>query len=482
MFTFPVAHFSSSAARYDVDNSLIFNDNDSATLTKTPGSAGNRRSMTFSFWLKRGNITEQMVIYNGSSDDYFQFRSDDVFNFISASADYRTTRKFRDPSAFTHFCIAFDTANAVDTERMKLYINRQQETEFGTYTAITQNEDLSFTNTVEQKWGNYQSSSGIFWDGYLAQVCLVDSSVLGPDSFGEFNSNGVWVPKAISASFGTTGYLLDFADSSALGNDVSGNNNDWTANNFASTDQSTDTPTLVYPTHADNHGRYTTNDGGGTVLSEGNRHVTKTGGNYSISELNSIPLSSGKYYCCTRPDTVYNLNGELGIMPRFAREKTVDYYYDYTDDGIIFGMELTTKMNLQGSGITNVQANWPITVQDNADLLVMALDFDAGTNGKMWCGIYDNSADELYWYNASSTSWVTTDLPATGSGETLALPSGDGYMFYTRNYASRGSTLGFGSGDLLSKFTAPSGFSPINSSTAPTPTIPDPTSAFHVIT
>ena len=468
-----------------VGNSVIFNDNDSPTLDFTPSSAGNRRSMSFSFWLKRGNLAEQMVIYNGAANDYIQFRSDDIFNIIlsgtGGSADYRTTRKFRDPSAWYHFVIAIDTANATSTERMKLYVNGRQETEFGTYTAITQNSDLSFTNTVKQQWGNYQTSSGIYWDGYLAEVCFVDGSTLGPDSFGKFNANGVWVPKTPAVTYGTTGYKLDFADSSALGNDVSGNNNDFTVNNITSTDQSTDTPTLVYPTHADNHGRYTTNDGGGTVLSEGNRHVTKTGANYSISELNSIPLSSGKYYCCTRPDTVQNLNGELGIMPRFAREKTVDYYYDYTDDGIIYGMELTTKMNLQGSGITNVMVTFPVTPENSADLLVMAIDFD---NSKLWAGIYDDSANELFWYKTSAGAWSSAneDIPGTGSDETITLPSGDGYMFYTRNYASRGSILGFGSGNLLSKFTAPSGFSEINSSTAPTPTIPDPTSAFQVIT
>ena len=71
-------------------------------------------------------------------------------------------------------------------------------------------------------------------------------------------------------------------------------------------------------------------------------------------------------------------------MPRFAREKTVDYYYDYTDDGIIYGMVLTTKMNLQGSGITNVMVTFPVTPENSADLLVMAIDFD---NSKLWAGI-----------------------------------------------------------------------------------------------
>jgi len=464
-----------------VGNSVIFNDDDSATLSRTPSSAGNRRSMTFSFWLKRGNITEQMVINNGG-DDYFQFRPDDVFNYQGASGDYRTTRKFRDTSAWYHFVISFDTANATSTERMKLYVNGRQETEFGTYTAITQDEDLDFTDGVAQQWGNYQSSSGIYWDGYLAEVCLADGSVLGPDSFGKFNANGVWVPKTPAVTYGTTGYKLDFADSSALGNDVSGNNNDWTANNLASTDQTTDTPTLAWPVIADNMGRYSTNATGTRVNSQGNLTSALSGGAFNFHDISGIPLTSGKWYAIIQPNAIYNQNGELGIMPRKARENTVDYYYS-ENDGITMGMELTTKMNLVGSGITNVFVNWPVTTA-TGDRLAMALDFDAN---KLWAGYYDTSADDLYWYNASSTSWVTTDLPATGSGETLALPTGtdiDGWMFHLRYYAGRGSDLDFGSrtGGILSTITAPSGFKHINSDNITAPTIPDPTSAFQAIT
>jgi len=426
-----------AAAGFDVENSVVFDDGSSPELSKTYTLS---EPWTFSAWIKRGELGSENLIL-GASGGEIHFNSDDTLEAEGTS----TTAKFRDPSAFYHIHISNNG----------IFVN-------GVSAGSCTTTDLSNAKLFDD------------FDGYVADLHLRSGTVAVSD-FGETNDNGVWVPKSKSGGE----HYFTFANSSDFGIN-SGSGGNWTATNLATTDQSTDTPTLVYPTHASNYGRYVTNDGGGTVLSEGNRHVTKTGSNFSISELNSIPLDSGKYYCCTRPDTVQNLNGELGIMPRFAREKTVDYYYDYTDDGILLGMELTTKMNLQGSGITNVMVNWPITVEDNADLLVMALDFDAGTNGKMWCGIYDNSADELYWYNASSTSWVTTDLPATGSGETLALPSGDGWMFYTRNYASRGSMLGFGSGDLLSKFTAPSGFKQINSDNF-TPTVPDGREGFKAV-
>jgi hypothetical protein len=41
---------------YTIDNSLRFNDNDSAYLSRTPSVAGNRKTWTWSGWVKRGNL------------------------------------------------------------------------------------------------------------------------------------------------------------------------------------------------------------------------------------------------------------------------------------------------------------------------------------------------------------------------------------------------------------------------------------------
>ena len=439
--TIPSGNVNSGLATgFDVANSVIFDDGSSPELSKTYTLS---EPWTFSAWVKRGELGSENLIL-GASGGEIHFNSDDTLEAEGTS----TTAKFRDPSAFYHIHISNNG----------IFVN-------GVSAGSCTTTDLSNAKLFDD------------FDGYVAEVHLRSGTVAVSD-FGETNDNGVWVPKSKSGGE----HYFTFANSSDFGVN-SGSGGNWTATNLASTDQTTDTPTLVYPTWASNFGRYATNVSGTlTTLTEGNRHIAGVGGAYTIIELNSIPLSSGKYYMCYRPTTVQNLNGEHGIMPKFAREKTVDYYYDYTDDGIIYGMELTTKFNLAGSAITNMQVTFPATPENNADLLVMALDFDAGTNGKLWCGFYDDSADELHWYNASSTSWVTTDLPATGAGGTLALPTGDGWMFYSRHYYSdRSSLSGFGSGDLLSKFTAPSGFKQINSDNF-TPTVADPSNGFQAVT
>ncbi len=54
---------------------------------------------------------------------------------------------------------------------------------------------------------------------------------MGPDSFGETNDNGVWIPKEYTGTYGTNGFFLEFkqtgtsANASGIGADTSGNDN-----------------------------------------------------------------------------------------------------------------------------------------------------------------------------------------------------------------------------------------------------------------
>ena len=75
----------------------------------------------------------------------------------------------------------------------------------------------------------------------MSEIINVDGSQLAPTSFGETDSNGVWIPKNYSGSYGNNGFHLDFADASDLGDDESGNGNDFTENNLTSIDKTEDT-------------------------------------------------------------------------------------------------------------------------------------------------------------------------------------------------------------------------------------------------
>jgi hypothetical protein len=62
----------------EIGNSLKFEDGDSPYLSRTPASAGNQKTWTFSAWFKRGNVNADCMIFSASSNSsnlfYLQVR------------------------------------------------------------------------------------------------------------------------------------------------------------------------------------------------------------------------------------------------------------------------------------------------------------------------------------------------------------------------------------------------------------------------
>ena len=226
---------------HQVDRSLRFNNADSAYLSRTPSSASNRRTWTWSGWVKRANLGSYYAFFGNEDYDSLQFRgtSDneiDIFFDGTTGGRLVTNRSFRDVSAWYHIVVSCDTTQTTASDRLKLYVNGVQETSFSTSTYPAQDYQTSFNDTTPQFVGATKDSS-IFrhLDGYLAEVHFIDGQALDATDFGRYDSNSVWQPKAYSGSYGTNGFYLKFADNSsnaALGTDSSGNNNTWTVNNI----------------------------------------------------------------------------------------------------------------------------------------------------------------------------------------------------------------------------------------------------------
>ena len=327
--------FANPGVTYEIDQSIRFNDDDSSYLSRTPGSAGNRRTFTFSCWVKRGNLTgANQPIFSAGGDDWLMFLSAETLGFnTDGSSNYRivTTQLFRDPGAWFHLVLRVDTTNATAGDRLRLYINGSEVTDFGTDTNPTLNYDTAFNNTGEHDIGKLVGASQYF-DGYLAEINHVDGSSLAPSSFGETNSDtGQWVPKAYSGSYGTTGFYLKGQDSSALGDDTSGNGNDFSSSGLAAADQVTDTPT-------DNHCVLNVLDGAGTV-SDGNLVNAATGSGF-VSRRSTIGIpSSGKWAFRVKKSAN---NFMVGVMAPQATDgdpdtNGVDAVFYYDEDGTSSG-------------------------------------------------------------------------------------------------------------------------------------------------
>jgi len=232
---------------YAIERSLRFNSGDSSYLNRTPSSAGNQKTWTYSFWIKYcggsgiNGATSTWILWGGANTTnfagaYFSANSLRVFQYNGSGYDYQldTTQVFRDQSAWYHFVIACDTTQATASNRVKVYVNGQEITTFSTSTYPTQNLDTHINSATQQNLGGGPSLAS-YLSAYLADVHFIDGQALAPTDFGEYDDSNVWQPIAFAGTYGTNGFKLDFSDTSsnaALGTDSSGNSNTWTVNNI----------------------------------------------------------------------------------------------------------------------------------------------------------------------------------------------------------------------------------------------------------
>ena len=446
---------------YQIEQSLRFNDDDSAYLSRTPASAGNRKTFTFSAWVKPSAFGKAQPVFSAYTDSQnYSVLGFDLSGFIGGGDSlklwtgisnvticaFTTNAVFRDPSAWYHIVVATDTTQATSTDRVKIYVNGSQITSFATSTYPSLNADAGMVNaTTAHQIGALASGTYGYFDGYMAEVNFIDGTALDPTSFGETKS-GIWIPKAYAGSYGTNGFYLSFADSAAIGDDLSGNGNDWTANNLVSTDVLLDSPTnnwcVLNPLQR----------GTSTTLSEGNLRFTSSQ-TYAVV-LGSIGVTSGKWYWegltttsasaahfgIGNPNT--NTNTYLGLGIDFG----------YSSSGIIYGPNDTTTQ----SGLATYTTG---------DIIGVTMDMDAGE-----VKFYKNNS------LIATVSSVNTSVPrfpalsdnSSANNPDLVANFGQDSSF-AGNKTAQGNTDANGVGDFF--YAPPSGFLALCTANLPDPVI-----------
>ena len=296
---------------YEVANSCRFNDDDSPRLLIANPTAGTRTKGTFSTWFKRCTLGANQYLFstwNNSTSGYSSamilLQSDDrlsISNYVASGASGSSTliteRVFRDVSAWYHVCVNWDTTES-ETDRYKIYVNGTRETVFnGTPAYPTSSQDLFFNagGTSNPQHIGFESvgSDTKYFDGYLAETVHIEGNDLAADQFGEFDEDSpqIWKPIDVSGlTFGDEGFYLDYEDSGDLGDDESGNGNDFAETNLAATDQTTDTPTNSFCTMNPLDNYY----GAGT-FSEGNLKIVTLSSDYTYY-TGTIGLTAGLWY------------------------------------------------------------------------------------------------------------------------------------------------------------------------------------------
>ena len=192
--------------------SLKFNDDESQYLSWTPASAGNRKTWTWSGWVKRGNLgTTQQLFHAKDGANYVQigFTTANKLQIQLGTPRRRTNRLFRDVGAWYHIVAVVDTTDATGDDRLQLWVNGERQTSFDEDTDPTLNADYTVNNTVQHHIGRGDATH--YTDGYLSDIHFIDGQALDPTSFGQF-TNGYWEAKDYAGSYGTNGFHLTFAD------------------------------------------------------------------------------------------------------------------------------------------------------------------------------------------------------------------------------------------------------------------------------
>jgi len=324
---------SAATAAAVVTNSCRFNDGDSAYLSRTFGTPTDNNVWTFSFWMKRGILGSAMQMFDSDTasgnEGYLLINSAaDPATYIyqaspAVNAQFNIYRKLRDPSAWMHVVWSFNSDESTEADRMQIWYNGVRGDDFSTDTQPALNAPSTINEAKAHQIGAKMDGSRYF-DGYLAEVVFIDGSALAPTSFGEFNADSptIWQPVDVSGlTFGDNGFLLDFEDSSALGADVSGNSNDWTANNLDATDQATDTPVNNFCVNNPLDNFFY-----GATFSEGNCKIAMDASSNETYGTTTIGLSAGKWYWEVKwtSDTGGN-NLYMGITNAVSQSED-DYY------------------------------------------------------------------------------------------------------------------------------------------------------------
>ena len=244
---------------HQIKQSCRFDSSSTSNLSRTLGTPSNSDIMTISAWIKRGKLGSThykwagfgyssgggdfgMIGFNGSTADIFE-----VYDYPSSSLNYKTTQVFRDTGGFTHFVVRLDTTQSTAGDRVRVYVNGTEVTNFGTETNPSQNADLGFNTSGRTFYvgsaGDTSNSAYQPYDGYIAEFIMTDGQSYAPTQFAE-EKNGVWIPKdPTGTTFGTNGFHLKFV-SGAIGTDSSGNGNTFSTSGLTDTNVVLDSPTF----------------------------------------------------------------------------------------------------------------------------------------------------------------------------------------------------------------------------------------------
>ena len=446
---------------YEIDQSIRFNKSASALMSRTFGTATDRNVFTYAFWMKAcsesngytletnttGGVTFSGMVMNGGSMQFFDYTGG------SANIDVRTAfineTKFRDYSAWYHAMFVYDSDESTAADRLKFFINGEQYPSDdlvgpsgGSPVFPGSGANSYFNSSIVHR---ISSSVNGLVDGYMADIYFIDGQALDPTSFGEFSSTtGQFIPIEYSGTFGNNGFYIDGRDSSDLGDDESGNGNDFSTSNMGTDDQVTDSPT---------NNTATWNSRSGTVnpatLSDGNLTALRSGNGSGIERSTiSFPATENFYAEFTIDATGSGSHvWEVGVIAD-------------DDPGLYQTSESRTGNEENGF---SYRTNWSGSPAPSKVNNGTATSYGTAGSATHVIGVQLNDGSLTFYHNNSSQGVAFTGL----SGNFLFAFSSQGGGKVTANFGQTGFT-----------YTPPTGAKALTAPNLPNPAIADPTDHF----
>lgn len=487
-------------------------------LKRTPSTgATNTKKATISWWCKITGVadTEQIVFFGNESTNsssnhrilfirqsnvdqggenlkngfQVQFQNSSGTDVSSAGCLWLTNFRLNDPTAWYHIVVAIDTAQATESNRLKVWINGNRITDTHVLYNYYPSQNLDFyffdnptgtNSSAPKQYVNYGKSgaNGGLGRGQMqmAEIHAIDGSVYDETTFGQFSTNtGEWIPKTSpSVTYGNNGFYLKFNNASDIGEDSSGNNNDFTTQGTVK--QSVDTPSNLFACFDET--TLNSQSWGHTIFNSGTSlSSSSTDSNHWETTPIIFPLKAGKWYfeakiassttlafigLCDYVEYSYNISGDAGRYLGDASStanRSLGYYTSSGGEGRVWtGAGSYTTTNIASFG--------------NGDILMIAIDLD---NNKFYTGkngTWNASGDPTSGSTGTGAQDIAQNTATTNyhgqvlysiAGAVRTNASGTGTVHFNFGNGRFGSTAvssatNDGSGFGTFEYTVPSGY------------------------
>ena len=431
-------------------------------LSRTSSSTGNRKTWTWSGWVKRFAIdkgglfatytdTNNRLDFGIDANQRFFFKEKEGSG--STLIDFTTNRLFRDIASWYHIVLAVDTTQATESDRVKIYVNGEQITSWLDSTYPDQNRDTLMNVSGRTYTLGTTDGSSNYWNGLMSSVILVDGTAYPASTFGSTNStSGEWIPNSSpSVTYGTNGYKLNFEDA-VLGDDTSGNTNDFTMSGSGT--PTLDCPSNTFPTFNNLIRQASTNN---LNLDQGNLYSGGNGANAWRSAFMTLAAKTGKYYCEMKCVGTDGSSQNYGVSDVNQFNTGPASGFDFSSQSRGYGL------NPNGNKVNNGGAVSTGSTYTTNDIVGMALDLD---NGKIYYsknGTYYLSGDPTSgstgtgsFFDIAAGYIYSPTVAIYGAADNMAFNFGNGYFrtVAVSSAGTPGSTVG------VFEYDVPTGYQP----------------------